>query len=99
MAINCWEFKKCGREPNGPKVAELGVCPASTAKKVNGMNHGQNGGRACWAIAGTFCGGNVQGTFADKLENCAKCEFYMLVRKEEGDNYQSALAIIRKVRE
>jgi len=27
--LNCWEFKKCGRQPGGPKVAELGVCPAT----------------------------------------------------------------------
>ena len=31
--INCWEVKKCGREPGGAKVAELGVCPASTGNK------------------------------------------------------------------
>jgi hypothetical protein len=27
--LNCWEVKKCGREPGGVKVKELGVCPAS----------------------------------------------------------------------
>ena len=48
---NCWEFKKCGREPGGVKTAELGVCPAATTEKANGLNSGRNGGRACWAIA------------------------------------------------
>jgi hypothetical protein len=28
MKVNCWEFKKCGRESQGPNAAELGVCPA-----------------------------------------------------------------------
>ncbi|MDH3390750.1 MAG: hypothetical protein OEL85_03000 [Desulfobulbaceae bacterium] len=27
-------------------------------------------------VAGTLCGGEVQGTFALKLGNCQKCEFY-----------------------
>jgi len=82
--LNCWEFKKCGREPGGLKVAELGVCPAPQAAAANQVNGGRNGGRLCWALTGTFCGGKVQGTFAQKLANCGECEFYKLVRKEEG---------------
>jgi hypothetical protein len=38
--LNCWEFKKCGREPGGHKVEELGVCPATTDKEFNGVNKG-----------------------------------------------------------
>ena len=26
---NCWEYMKCGREPEGEKVAELGICRAA----------------------------------------------------------------------
>jgi hypothetical protein len=52
--LNCWEFEKCGRQPGGIKVKELGVCPAATEKRAHGINGGINGGRACWAIAGTF---------------------------------------------
>jgi hypothetical protein len=26
---NCWEYMKCGREPGGEKVAELGICRAA----------------------------------------------------------------------
>lgn len=36
-------------------------------------------GRSCWRVAGTKCGGIVQGTFAEKLGNCKKCDFYRLV--------------------
>jgi hypothetical protein len=32
-------------------------------------------GRPCWAVAGTFCDGEVQGTFAKKLINCMDCDF------------------------
>lgn len=81
---NCWEFKKCGREPGGIKSKELGVCPASLATAVNGVNSGTNGGRICWALTGTLCGGKVQGTFAQKLANCCECEFYKMVRQQEG---------------
>ena len=75
---NCWEYIKCGREPGGNKVAELGTCHAASAKKLNGLNFGINGGRICFAISGTFCGGKVQGTFAQKLGSCTKCDFYEL---------------------
>jgi hypothetical protein len=86
-AMNCWEFKNCGRQIGGSKTAELGVCAASENTKATGINNGKNGGRACWVIAGTLCGGKVQGTFAAKLANCMACEFYQLVSKEEGDSY------------
>jgi len=46
--VNCWEWKKCGRQKGGAKAAELGVCPAASAERVNGANCGLNGGRACW---------------------------------------------------
>lgn len=92
---NCWEFKKCGREPGGAKVEEFGVCPAAVNVKTSGINGGKNGGRACWALAGTFCGNQIQGTFAEKLPNCMECEFYKLVRTEEGQNIVSTTDILK----
>jgi hypothetical protein len=71
--MNCWEFKKCGREAGGAKVAELGQCPAYP-----------NQGTSCARTAGTLCGGVVQGTFASKLSNCMKCDFYL------STNYRKA---------
>ena len=65
VIMNCWEFKKCGREAGGLKANELGVCPAFP-----------NSGSKCARVVGTLCGGVVQGTFASKLSNCMKCEFY-----------------------
>jgi len=87
---NCWEVKKCGRERGGAKVAELGVCPAPQANLI-AINNGIHGGRICWAIAGTLCGGKVQGTFAQKAANCVNCEFYLAVRREEGSNFKLTL--------
>jgi len=76
--INCWQYMKCGREPGGVKADELGVCPAAV------INRGRNAGRFCWAVAGTFCGGRVQGSFAEKRESCFGCEFFHNVRAQEG---------------
>jgi two-component system NtrC family sensor kinase len=65
--VPCWEYMKCGRD----KDATL-KCPAYP-----------DFGRICWVIAGTFCEGKVQGTFAQKYEDCGKCEFYQKVNKKE----------------
>ena len=84
---NCWEYKKCGREPGGQKVNELGICPATTDVLSNGLNGGKNGGRICWAVAGTFCGGQVQGSFSEKRLSCMTCDFFKKVKEEEGENF------------
>jgi len=76
---------KCGREAGGPKAVQLGVCPAYNSRGLNGVHGGRNAGRACWVIAGTLCGGAVQGSFAEKEKNCLACAFYKLVRKEENE--------------
>ncbi len=64
--VKCWEYMKCGRD----KDCSL-KCPAYP-----------NFGRICWAVAGTFCEGKIQGTFAQKYEDCKKCEFYQQMRKK-----------------
>ncbi|MFO7971262.1 MAG: hypothetical protein R6U40_05875 [Desulfobacterales bacterium] len=61
---------KCGREPGGIKADEFGICPAADDISFDGINSGICGGRICWAVAGTFCDGKVQGTFAEKRESC-----------------------------
>ena len=94
MKENCWEFKKCGREPNGNKVAEYGVCPASTEERLDGKNSGKNSGRACWVVTGTFCEGEIQGSHSDKETNCLECDFFWKVRDEEGDSYSSPMELI-----
>lgn len=97
--LNCWEVMKCGREPGGENVAELGACPAAISEKTRGTNCGENGGRACWAIAGTYCNDEVQGTFALKLHSCKKCKFYVKVKEEEGINWENAKVIIKRLKD
>ena len=97
-SVNCWEFKKCERQPGGAKVDELGVCPAATMAAANGYCGGKNGGRACAYIAGTFCGGTVQGDSSAKEKHCAECAFYQALKKEHGARL-SALSFRNHVNE
>ena len=83
IKLNCWEFQKCGRSPGGAKITEHDVCPAATASSNNGLNRGRNGGRICWAIAGTLCDAKVTGTHAKEKFSCMNCDFFKLVSKEE----------------
>ena len=63
---NCWDLLNCGREKNGANVGELGQCPASI----------KDYGHSCWGVAGTLCGGEVQGSAAKKKQTCMTCEVY-----------------------
>jgi methyl-accepting chemotaxis protein len=43
----------------------------------------QSAGRSCWLVAGTLCGGKVQGAHAEKIESCKTCNFYIKIKKKE----------------
>lgn len=94
---NCWEFKRCGRQAGGAKAGELGVCKAAAETRAHGLNDGVNGGRACWALAGTLCGGVVQGSFASKISNCMACDFYKQVAQQQGPALRGAKEILAKL--
>ncbi|MCX6151369.1 MAG: hypothetical protein NTX22_12635 [Ignavibacteriales bacterium] len=95
---NCWEIKNCGRQPGGIKIKDFGICPASTEVRLNDINSGKNGGRSCWAITGTLCGGKVQGSFATKLGNCLECAFYKSVLNDEGKQLMGVRDILAKLK-
>ena len=88
MFQNCWEFIKCGREPGGSQVHLFGVCPAATDTNYDGVNHGKNGGRICWAVPGVLCKHDILG-HDDKNSTLNKsCHFYRTVLKEEGIDFK-----------
>ena len=95
--LNCWQVKACGREPGGRNERELGACPASTERRLDGVHGGTNGGRACWLIAGTLCKGEVQGTHAKKISTCKDCEFAKQVFKEERGSTIPAREILSMI--
>jgi hypothetical protein len=37
-------------------------------------------------VAGSLCGGKIQGTYAKKLLNCWRCDFMNAVKREEDPN-------------
>jgi hypothetical protein len=96
--LNCWEYIRCGREPYGARVAELGVCPAAMERKADGFNGGKNAGRVCWAIANTLCGGKVQGSLVEKLTDCMECEFFKSVCEEEGFSFKGCHDVFLKLK-
>lgn len=80
-----------------------------TCWKVKGCDasdcpsHGKEHVR-CWLIAGTYCRGEVQGRFAQKLGSCAKCEIYQesLGRdpiSEIGENFNSLMWALQEKEE
>ena len=63
--MNCWEFMKCGRDKGGVVSIDKRSCPAYPY-------YGKN----CAQVAGTLCGGEIQGIYAMKIFDCVKCTFY-----------------------
>jgi signal transduction histidine kinase len=59
----CWEFLKCGIETDAAR--RCGAFPYF--------------GRICWATAGSFGPGGIEGICAQKIENCQECSFYKIV--------------------
>jgi hypothetical protein len=88
MVRNCWEIKNCCRQNPSDRDIIRGVCPAALDTTFDGINRGKNGGRICWYVAGTLCGGQKQGTFADKQLSCLSCDFYLRIKKEEGEAFR-----------
>ena len=95
--LNCWEFKRCGRQPGGIHEHDLGRCPATTEERLDGAHDGVNAGRTCWVVAGTLCKGEVQGTFAQKFNNCKECDFYIVVRDEEGTDFRLSAVLLSRL--
>ena len=96
--LNCWEYKKCGHVPNGNKH-ELITCPTVSESRLDGTHNGEQAGRACWVVGGTFCGGTVQGKFAQKYSTCTNCDFYRKVLDEEGHKFEITLILMKRLRE
>ena len=84
--LNCWEILNCGREKGGDKVEELGECVASK----EGLGH------SCWAVAGTLCGCEIQGTFAQRFGLCNVCEVFKLYNRPQGTKRKEVVAYCRE---
>ncbi len=95
---NCWEVFQCGFEPGG-KRSDSHVCPAATEQRLDGINGGKNGGRACWAVSKTLCGhGNIYGDLNKKFSECLQCEFFEMVLDEEGREFAPLREIVMRLK-
>ena len=88
MSRNCWEVMGCEKHPGGIRVDERGPCPASRIFIASGINNGDFGGRACWAIKNTYCTEHHDVDASSHLEQCMNCKFYHQVAEEEGENFR-----------
>lgn len=52
------------------------------------------GKQRCWAIAGTFCQGNVQGAFAQKIGDCRRCVVY---KESCGDEINELVEVFNQM--
>ena len=90
---------KCGRGPKVAKAKKLGACPAAREKRLDRIHGGINSGRACWVVAGTYCGGTAQGTHAKKQLSCKRCDFYKKVHSEEGNSIESTNSLLNRLKD
>jgi hypothetical protein len=44
-----------------------------------------------------MCGGEPQGTFAQKYKNCEKCDFYQKVKEEEGAGFELSVVLYHRM--
>lgn len=86
---NCWEIKKCGREPGGEIAGKDGPCPAATDPFFHGVNNGINGGRYCWRLEGTTCRQKLpHHQLRASTLACSQCEVLIRVIREEGSFFR-----------
>ena len=78
--MNCWEYKQCGREKDGVHAKKKGVCSAYP-------DHGKE----CARVAGTLCGGKVQGEFVMRFLSCVKCDFY------QSEHYDKSYGRVKEI--
>ncbi len=80
--------------PNLKKCHELMNCTKTAC-----FCHGQDAKR-CWQLAGTYCGGKVQGFFADKFDNCSECPTFKFATSDPiyqiGESFNNMMYILEQ---
>ena len=99
MKLNCWEYMKCGRGPDASASGVISPCPVALESRLDGIHEGTNAGRTCWVVGGTFCNGEVAGTFAKKALSCYECDFYRSVHEEEYPRFVLSSVLLAMLRD
>ncbi len=97
-AITQRDWNVSFEDPAIPTCWEVKNCKAQDCPSY-GRHHVR-----CWLIAGTYCRGEVQGRFAQKLGDCAKCEVYKASIERDpineiGENFNSLMWALREKEE
>ena len=75
------------------KCWEVKNCDNSTCPSYNSSDV------RCWQVAGTFCGGAVQGVFANKYGDCRKCEVFTHAFSNRintiGESFNNMMALLQ----
>ena len=90
--LNCWEYKRCSHG-QGERPAQRNFCPAMSIPVLNGVHGGSQGGRSCWVVKDTLCGGRKSGVWSAKINECRSCGFYGMVMQEEGIDFMLLSAL------
>ena len=77
------------------------LIPCWEAKKCDNAacpSYRNQGNLRCWEVAGTLCGGKIQGRFAQKLADCSLCDVYQHTRAnlvtDMGETFNTMIAIL-----
>ncbi|MDO8736954.1 MAG: diguanylate cyclase [Thermoleophilia bacterium] len=94
-AITKKDWNVSFKDPSIPTCWEVKNCESMDCPSY-GKKHVR-----CWLIAGTYCRGEVQGHFAQKLGDCAKCEIYQMSFSRDpineiGENFNSLMWALRE---
>ncbi|MHB8793639.1 MAG: HD-GYP domain-containing protein [Thermoleophilia bacterium] len=97
-AITKKDWNVSFKDPSIPTCWETKDC-----NSVDCPSYGRKHVR-CWLIAGTYCRGEVQGHFAQKLGDCAECEIYQISVSRDpineiGENFNSLMWALREKEE
>jgi len=83
------------QNPNLVRCWEFKDCPSHECPAF-----GLAGNLRCWQVAGTHCGGEVQGLFAQKLGRCEKCEVFQKACPDRitrlGETFNNMMAVLEQ---
>ncbi len=90
---NCWDVMGCSRGIGDDTPCVGDACRAATETLVDGVNGGHNGGRACWAVAGSFAMDSPD-CKRHGPSSCVDCPFFRMVITEELPNLEFSPRIL-----
>ncbi|RJQ21450.1 MAG: GGDEF domain-containing protein [Nitrospiraceae bacterium] len=83
VRLHCDNLLKCWEVKN----CQHTECPSYKSQNLR-----------CWQISGTFCGGKVQGYFANKYGDCRKCDVYRNAFKDRinmiGESFNNMMVLL-----